>query len=70
MSCITTDLGKSNPDEGKPFAFVRFDIAYQNDRFCKSEVFFTNPHGTPDDEVALVYKSNGSGIMMEWGAPH
>lgn len=63
------DLGEHNPDEGKPFTLLRLDRDYSNEIFCMSNVLFTNPHGAPDDEVALVCVPDGQGIMMEWERP-
>jgi hypothetical protein len=60
---------EDHPDHGKPFTLLRLDKHYDNDRFCKSWIQYTNPHGAPEDEEALITLPDGTGVMMEWERP-
>jgi hypothetical protein len=60
---------EDHPDEGKPFTVLRLDGDRRNEDFCNSYIMYLNPHGTPEDEVALVTEPYAEGVMMEWERP-
>lgn len=49
---------------------VRLNGDKRNADFCNSAfVWYLNPRGAPEDEVALVTGFNATGVMMEWERP-
>ena len=49
---------------------LRLDGDKRNKEFCNSNfIFYLNPPGAPEDEVALVTGLNATGVMMEWERP-